>query len=259
VLLSAVCLAHRFLLGTKAPGGLRPKAEVAVHELLRFADVWMVMVPVFFTLLAYFMMEPQFQPFLHGAFGLRPSQIGLFLLAGVFTQTAFLTLSGSLVNQMGPRPLTLLGIVGYLTGMFLFGPSPLLQLERGNFVVTAGGYVLSCAGFGLIMPCVTIMILRIYRAHGYSQKQVAGISAALYMSVMSAANILGPPLGGAIIKPIGGFAWLNTAIALAGLAGILLPIWAMVSKYGHAEQPPAHAVSKARGSCSSRSKSADGA
>lgn len=235
LLLSAVCLAHRFLLGTKAPGGLRPKAEVAVWDLLRLPDVWLIMGPVFFTLLSYFMMEPQFQPFLHDAFSLRPSQIGLFLLVGVFTQTAFLTLSGGFVNQLGPRPLTLLGIVGYLAGMFFFGPSPLLHFEGGTFAVSTGGYVLSCAGFGLIMPCVTIMILRIYHAHGYSQKQVAGVSAALYMSVMSAANILGPPLGGAIIGPMGGFAWLNTAIAIAGLGGIFLPVCAVVCKYGHVQ------------------------
>ena len=69
---------------------------------------------------------------------------------------------------------------------------------------------------GAAVPALTPMALEVYAHAGYTQRQVAGVSAALFTALVNLANIAGPLLGGALKASDGG---LPLATTLYGLVG----------------------------------------
>ena len=87
--------------------------------------------------------------------------------------------------------------------------------------------------------------LDIFEAAGYTQKQVAGASAAMFAIVIPAGNALGPPLGGTLIDALHGLPWTATvyfclvAIVAVPLVGVLVFKYAKRPEKGCAARPAA--------------------
>ena len=77
--------------------------------------------------------------------------------------------------------------------------------------------------------------LDIFEAHGYSQKQVAGASAAMFSIVICSGNAMGPPLGGILIQALDGLP--STATAYFCLCmGVAVPLNGLLV-YKYAKRP----------------------
>jgi MFS family permease len=84
--------------------------------------------------------------------------------------------------------------------------------------------------------------LDIFERAGYSQKQVAGASAAMFTIVICAGNAIGPPLGGFLIDSFGGLPQTTTAYFVVS-AAIAVPLtFLLVLKY--AKRPERGCASK---------------
>ena len=73
------------------------------------------------------------------------------------------------------------------------------------------------------VPATVPIALDIFEAHGYSQKQVAGASAAMFSIVICSGNAMGPPLGGILIQALDGLPSTATAYLwhFSGIFGYL--------------------------------------
>ena len=82
------------------------------------------------------------------------------------------------------------------------------------------------------VPATVPIALDIFEANGYSQKQVAGASAAMFSIVICSGNAMGPPLGGLLIQLTGGLP-MTATIYFCLAAAIAVPLnGVLVLKYG---------------------------
>ena len=96
-------------------------------------------------------------------------------------------------------------------GLLLIGPCPLLRAHVPQTeVAVLLGTMITFGGVGLAVPALTPMALEVYEKHGYTQRQVAGVSAALFTGLINVANIGGPLLGGTLKEASGGLPLATT-------------------------------------------------
>lgn len=84
--------------------------------------------------------------------------------------------------------------------------------------VVLAGFMLSNAGIAIFVPCMTPFALEVFERQGYTQKQVAGASSAMFSMIVCTANFLGPPIGGLMIDHLGGVPPTTTIYATAVIA-----------------------------------------
>ena len=77
------------------------------------------------------------------------------------------------------------------------------------------------------VPAHVPVALDIFEANGYSQKQVAGASSAMFTIVICTGNALGPPLGGLLIQLTGGLPTTAT-IYFCLAASVAVPLNAIL-------------------------------
>ena len=70
--------------------------------------------------------------------------------------------------------------------------------------------------------------LQVYERNGFKQKQVAGVSSAMFTLIICTANFIGPPLGGILIDRLNGVPQTTTVYAIAVIfisVCAAVPLW----------------------------------
>jgi len=213
-------------LGRRAPQKMHaPPNSMTMWQLFEIGDTWIVIaLPMFMVCMETSFMEPAWQPFLgRPPFRMLPVEIGAFLNAGVIVYMAVIIVGGFLISIFGPGLQYVGGAIFSGLGLYLIGPSPWFggALPQTQIVVLLG-YMLSNAGVAVFVPCMTPLALEVFDRAGYTQKQVAGASSAMFTMMVCSANFIGPPLGGALIDIFShmagqsqGVPWTTTVYATA--------------------------------------------
>jgi len=210
-----------FGLGRRAPKKLKSKPDsMTPWQLLSICDTWYLALPMFMVCMETSLMEPAWQAFLGRApFRLAPTAIGAFLNYAVIVYMIVLVFGGLCVGFLGPAIQYLFGAILSGVGLFFIGPSPLFGdvVPQTQGVVLMGAMV-SYAGVAFFVPAMVPLALEIFERNGFKQKQVAGVSSAMFTLIICSANFVGPPLGGVLIDQLGGVPQTTTTYAIAVVA-----------------------------------------
>jgi len=199
-------LAQMAGLGRRAPKKLRStRSEMTTWQLLAIPDSWFLALPMIVVCMETSLLEPAWQGFLgRDPFRLPPAGIGAFLNYAVLVYMLMLIIGGMLVGYLGPAIQYMAGAILSGCGMFFIGPSPIFGgfFPQTEWTVLVGTMV-NYTGVALFVPAMLPLGLEIYERAGFSQKQVAGVSSAMFTLVICSANFVGPPLGGLLIDHLG--------------------------------------------------------
>jgi len=241
-------------LGRRAPKKLKSAPNtMTMWQLFEIVDTWVVIaLPMFMVCMETSFMEPAWQAFLGRApFRMAPVEIGAFLNAGVIVYMGVIIVGGFLIGIFGPAIQYVSGAIFSGLGLYLIGPSPWFGgiFPQTQFVVLLG-YMLSNAGVAVFVPCMTPLALEVFERAGYTQKQVAAASSAMFTMMVCSANFIGPPLGGALIDLFGNMAgeangvpWTTTVYATAVIAVSSLSL----IRVGRYAKPRSKALARACG------------
>ena len=230
--LCALHLVQLFVLGRHAPKRMHVTKKVSPLELLKIWDVLTCMLPSLVTNFVMAYLEPAWQPFLGSRMKMTPGSVGSFMMCGFIVNVVAMLISGATIPFLSATVLLFVGTFLQAPGLLLTGPSPLL-MQAGvpqTPTVVLIGTVLFFGGLGLQVPSLTIIILMVYERAGYSQKQVAGLSSALFVGISALGNTLGPPIGGALIDQFG-FEQTVSASAIVFIVLVILPTGYVSYKY----------------------------
>jgi len=187
-------------------------------ELLKLVDTWTILaLPMVMVCMETSLMEPAWQGFLGRApFYMSPMQIGTFLSIGLIPYIAVLNIGGFLIGIFGPAIQYVFGAIFSGVGVLFIGPSPWFggAIPQSQIVVLTG-YMLSLVGVALCGPAMTPLALEVFERAGYSQRQVAGASSAMFTVIIGSANFIGPPLGGLLIDQLGSVPMTTSLFAVA--------------------------------------------
>lgn len=161
--------------------------------------------------------------------------------------TVVLVFAGLLLPCIGPALQTAIGAVIAATGLLFIGPSPWFgeSIPQTESVVLAGTMT-TYAGLGIAIPAGLPLALEIYIRAGFTQKQVAGVSSALFVAMMAVANSIGPPVGGALVDALGGVPATTTTYFI--IACLVAVPCIMVLCFKYIRRPDAGCASR-DGSC----------
>jgi len=234
-----------FGLGRRAPPGMKSKkSDLTGLQLMKTLDVWLVAIPMFIVCMMTSFLEPSWQGFLgRRPFSMEPREIGVFLQTAVMIYIVVLVLAGMTMSCCGSAVQFFVGTVIASLGMLFIGPSPWfgdgVPMTEGIVLM---GTMINYTGIAIVVPATVPIALDIFERAGYSQKQVAGASAAMFTIVICAGNAIGPPLGGFLIDSFGGLPQTTTAYFVVS-AAIAVPLtFLLVLKY--AKRPERGCASK---------------
>jgi len=219
---------------------------------MKTLDVWLVAIPMFIVCMMTSFLEPSWQGFLgRRPFSMAPNEIGLFLQTAVIIYMVVLVLAGMTMSCCGSAAQFFGGTIVAALGMLFIGPSPwfgdAVPMTQG---VVLMGTMINYTGIAIVVPATVPIALDIFERAGYSQKQVAGASAAMFTIVICAGNAIGPPLGGFLIDMFGGLPATTTAYFMVAVTVAVPLTFILVFKY--ARRPERGCASK--DGCVSRSQ-----
>ena len=151
---------------------------------------------------------------------------------GVVINIVAMVSSGLAIQCLSAPVLLLVGSFLQIPGLLLMGPAPWLAamgVHRSLPVVT-GGMLLFYGGLGVQMPALNVVVLQIYERAGFTQKQVAGVSSALFAAISAAGNVLGPPIGG-WITDISSFPVTAMVCGVSFVPLVVVPMAIVAVKY----------------------------
>ena len=151
---------------------------------------------------------------------------------GVVINIVAMVSSGLAIQVLSASVLLFIGGCMEIPGLLLMGPSPWLEamgVHRSLSTVT-GGMLLFYGGLGVQMPAMNVVVLQIYERAGFTQKQVAGVSSALFAAISAAGNVLGPPIGG-WITDISSFPVTAMVCGVSFVPLVVVPMAIVAVKY----------------------------
>jgi len=225
-------------LGCSQPPSFRTtKQQLTGCQLMQMCDVWMVVIPLFLVCMVTSFLEPCWQGFLgREPFDKNPQDIGIFLNKTIAVYMLVLFLGGVFVHRIGAALQYAVGGLMAGVGLLFIGPSPLLQAEGFGQTedINLMGAMITFSGVALAMPACLPLVLEVYSRAGYSQKQVATATSAMFIFVICLGNTLGPPISGMLdrTKEKSSLPSTATLYSVVMIASILPLCFVLVCKYG---------------------------
>ena len=190
------------------------KADVSMRTLLRSPQVMVIAVAAMLANSDYAFMEPTLGEHA-AASGLAstPDAIGMLFSVAMTSYTLSCPIIGVLAKRenMGPRPVIVIGLLLQILGFILIGPSPLLRLE-GHASMSLMVVSLLCFGVGEAMSMTPVMDDMMHSCGEYAEESVNALSS-LMASAFSLGQMAGPLIGSSLTQRMG-FGWACTLMAV---------------------------------------------
>lgn len=123
--------------------------------------------------------------------------VGFYMAAITVVIAASTILVGILTNVVGVSRLLIFSTLMMMAGFLFLGPIALLNgVVPRTVAQTVAANVAVAIGAGGISVPISILVLFIYKAHGYSKIQVAGVSGSIFTATQAFGTTVGAPIGG---------------------------------------------------------------
>jgi alpha-amylase len=196
-------LAMRFSFSQTAINAIdqkRPERDISPWTLLCLPGAWQMQCVILPSQLTFTMLEPMWQLFLNEApFSLNSAGVGGFMISTLVILAVFIVPMAELAAYIGYGNAFAIGACLSPFGYLFWGPSPLISgLVSRSVPVLYVGSIIYCVPTALMQAAIGAFVISLYKLSGFTQEEVAGVSASIMMVTSSLVGIFGPLVSAAV-------------------------------------------------------------